>query len=129
MGTGTPEDLLRLVAMGYDLFDCVLPTRNGRNGTLFTSHGKLNIRNAGFARDPRPLDPSCSCPVCTRYSRAYLRHLAVSGEMLSAILNSVHNLGFFLGLLAGARTALEQGSFPEYASRMLAALSAGVETP
>ena len=129
MGTGTPEDLLRLVAMGYDLFDCVLPTRNGRNGTLFTSRGKLNIRNAGFARDPRPIDPNCSCPVCARYSRGYLRHLAVSGEMLSAILNSVHNLGFFLGLLAGARAALEQGSFPEYASRMLAALSAGVETP
>lgn len=129
MGTGTPEDLLRLVAMGYDLFDCVLPTRNGRNGTLFTSRGRLNIRNAAFARDPRPADPSCACPVCSRFSRAYLRHLAVSGEMLSAILNSVHNLAFYLGLLAGARTALEQGSFPEYASRMLAGFAASAETP
>lgn len=127
MGAGTPEDLLALVAMGYDLFDCVLPTRNGRNGMLFTSRGRLNIRNAASARDPRPPDPSCSCPVCTRLSRAYLRHLAVSRELLSACLNSIHNLAFYLGLLRGVREALEQGQFTEYTSRTLARLSAGAD--
>ncbi|MGH7896460.1 MAG: tRNA guanosine(34) transglycosylase Tgt [Candidatus Binatia bacterium] len=123
MGAGTPEDLVRLVGMGYDLFDCVLPTRNARNGMLFTSHGRLNIRNARFARDPGPPDAACRCPVCLRYSRAYLRHLAVSGEILSAVLNTVHNLGFYLGLLAGLRQALEQGRFTEYTSAVLARLS------
>jgi queuine tRNA-ribosyltransferase len=125
MGAGTPEDLLALVAMGYDLFDCVMPTRNARNGMLFTSEGRLNIRNARFARDPGPPDPLCSCPVCSRFSRGYLRHLAVSGEILSATLNSIHNLAFYLGTMAGMRQALEQGSFPEYTSRTLAGLSAG----
>jgi queuine tRNA-ribosyltransferase len=123
MGAGTPEDLVRLVAMGYDLFDCVLPTRNARNGMLFTSRGRLNIRNSRFARDPNPADPACRCPVCQRYSRAYLRHLAASGEILSAVLNTVHNLAFYLGLLSGMRQALEQGRFPEYTSRVLAELS------
>jgi queuine tRNA-ribosyltransferase len=119
MGAGTPEDLLRLIGMGYDLFDCVLPTRNGRNGSLFTSAGRLNIRNARFAADPGPPDPECHCPVCTRFSRAYLRHLAVAGEMLSGSLNSIHNLAFYQSLMRGAREALEQGSFPEYTSRTL----------
>ena len=128
MGTGTPEDLLTLVGMGYDLFDCVLPTRNGRNGMLFTSRGKLNIRNAGFARDGSPPDPDCECPVCSRYSRAYLRHLAASGEILSPVLNSVHNLAFYLRLMRDARAALEQGRFPEYAQGILGRLSAGTET-
>lgn len=123
MGTGTPQDLIHFVAMGYDLFDCVLPTRNARNGTLFTSRGRLNIRNARFARDPAPLDESCDCPVCTRFSRAYLRHLAVAGEILSAVLNSVHNLAFYLRLLRDVRGALERGEFTEYTSRMLASLS------
>ena len=127
MGTGTPEDLLTLIAMGYDLFDCVLPTRNGRNGALFTSRGKLNIRNAAFARDAAPPDPDCDCPVCTRYSRAYLRHLAVSGEILSPVLNSLHNLSFYLRLLRDARTALEQGRFPDYSRRILSSLAAGAD--
>ena len=96
MGAGTPEDLVRLVSMGYDLFDCVLPTRNARNGTLFTSIGRLNIRNARFATRPRTHRSSCDCPVCRRFSRAYLRHLAVAGEILSAVLNTVHNLAFYL---------------------------------
>ncbi|MBI2963602.1 MAG: tRNA guanosine(34) transglycosylase Tgt [Deltaproteobacteria bacterium] len=125
MGAGTPQDLIRLVSMGYDLFDCVLPTRNARNGTLFTSRGRLNIRNARFARDPGPVDPRCPCPVCARFSRGYLRHLAVSGEILSAILNTVHNLAYYLGLVAGLRRALEQGRFPEYTSRILCELAGG----
>jgi queuine tRNA-ribosyltransferase len=129
MGAGTPQDLIELVGMGYDLFDCVLPTRNGRNGTLFTSTGKLNIRNAAFARDPTPPDVRCDCPVCTRYSRAYLRHLALSGELLSPVLNSVHNLAFYFRLLREARTALEQGEFPEYSRRILSSLAAGAELP
>jgi queuine tRNA-ribosyltransferase len=125
MGAGTPEDLVRLVSMGYDLFDCVLPTRNARNGTLFTSSGRLNIRNARFARDPAPVDPSCACPVCGRFSRAYLRHLAVAGEILSPMLNTIHNLAFYLRLLGDMRRALEQGRFPEYTSRILGDLSTG----
>ena len=125
MGTGTPQDLIRLVSMGYDLFDCVLPTRNARNGTLFTSAGRVNIRNARFARDAAPLDPHCDCPVCTRYSRAYLRHLSVSGEILSAVLNTIHNLRFYLRLMSDLRAALEQGRFPDYTSRTLAELAGG----
>lgn len=127
MGAGTPEDLLRLVGVGYDLFDCVLPTRNARNGTLFTSRGRLNIRNAGFARDARPPDPDCECPVCSRFSRAYLRHLAVAGEILAAGLNSIHNLAFYLRLVREMRQALEQGRFPEYTSRTLARLAASAD--
>jgi queuine tRNA-ribosyltransferase len=123
MGTGTPQDLIHFVGMGYDLFDCVLPTRNARNGMLFTSRGRLNIRNARFARDPAPPDPACDCPVCSRFSRAYLRHLAVAGEILSSVLNSVHNLAFYLRLLRDLGRALERGEFTEYTSRMLASLS------
>jgi queuine tRNA-ribosyltransferase len=123
MGTGTPQDIIRLVSMGYDLFDCVLPTRNARNGTLFTRGGRINIRNARFARDPAPLDPGCDCPVCARFSRAYLRHLSVSGELLSAVLNTLHNLRFYLRLMSELRTALEQGRFPDYTSRTLAELA------
>lgn len=125
MGAGTPQDLIRLVSMGYDLFDCVLPTRNARNGTLFTSRGRLNIRNARFARDPGPADPCCDCPVCARFSRGYLRHLAVSGEILSAVLNTIHNLAYYLRLVAELRRALEQGRFPEYTSRILCELAGG----
>ena len=123
MGAGTPQDLLGLAAMGYDLFDCVLPTRNARNGTLFTSRGRLNIRNARFARDPEPPDPACTCPVCLRFSRAYLRHLAASGEILSAVLNTVHNLAFYLHLMRGMQQALEQGRFTAYTSAVLSELS------
>ena len=119
MGAGTPEDLIRLVGMGYDLFDCVMPTRNARNGTLFTGRGRLNIRNAAFARDSGPVDPDCACPACRGFSRAYLRHLAVAGEMLSAVLNTIHNLAFYQRLMREMREALETGRFPEYTSRTL----------
>src|SRR5205809_2657712 len=96
MGTGTPEDLVEAVARGIDLFDCVLPTRNARNGQLFTSEGRLNIKNARYAEDQRPPDPECGCYTCRSCSRAYLRHLFLAGEMTAATLNTLHNLNFYL---------------------------------
>jgi queuine tRNA-ribosyltransferase len=117
MGMGTPRDLLTFVGMGYDLFDCVLPTRNGRNGMLFTREGKLSIRNARFAADPRPVDDACACPTCRRFSRGALRHLLMTGEMLGAQLASLHNLHFYLHLMREIREALVEGTFPERAAR------------
>jgi queuine tRNA-ribosyltransferase len=99
--------------MGYDLFDCVLPTRNGRNGTLFTRQGKLMIRNAVHARDPRPVEEGCACYTCTHFSRGALRHLVMAREMLGAQLATVHNLHFYLHLMREIRAALAEGSFPE----------------
>jgi queuine tRNA-ribosyltransferase len=116
MGIGTPGDLLRFVGMGYDLFDCVLPTRNGRNGTLFTRRGKLMIRNAAHARDARPVEDDCACYTCTRFSRGALRHLALSGEMLAARLATIHNLHFYLRLMREVRAALAEGTFPARAA-------------
>jgi len=115
MGVGTPNDLLTFVSMGYDLFDCVLPTRNARNGMLFTREGKLTIRNARHAGDPRPVDEACACPTCRRFSRGALRHLMMTGEMLGAQLASLHNLYFYLHLMREIRAALEEGTFPERA--------------
>ncbi len=112
MGVGTPGDLIRFVAMGYDLFDCVLPTRNGRNGTLFTRQGKLMIRNAAHARDSRPVEDDCACYTCTRFSRGALRHLVMAGEMLGAQLGTLHNLHFYLRLMREIRAALAEGVFP-----------------
>jgi queuine tRNA-ribosyltransferase len=114
MGTGMPDDLVESVARGIDLFDCVLPTRNARNGQLMTRHGLLNIRNAQFAEDSRPPDPDCRCYTCRHVSRAYLRHLAVSGEMLGAMLNTLHNLFFYLDTMRAIREAIEFGSFEEF---------------
>jgi queuine tRNA-ribosyltransferase len=114
MGVGTPQDLLAGVAAGIDMFDCVLPTRCARNGLLFTSQGRLTIRNAAFQDDERPPDPACACPTCRTFSRAYLRHLFRSGELLGLRLNTVHNVHYFLDLLAGARVAVEQGRFDAY---------------
>jgi queuine tRNA-ribosyltransferase len=111
MGTGMPDDLVESVARGIDMFDCVLPTRNARNGQLLTRHGLLNIRNARYADDERPPDPECRCPTCRQFSRAYLRHLAQSGEMLGATLNSLHNLFFYLDTMEAMRKAIEFGSF------------------
>ncbi len=116
MGVGTPGDLLRFVAMGYDLFDCVLPTRNGRNGTLFTRQGKLMIRNAAHARDARPVEDGCPCYTCARFSRGALRHLVLAGEMLGAQLATLHNLHFYLQLMREVRAALAAGSFPARAA-------------
>lgn len=114
MGVGTPEDLVEAVARGVDMFDCVLPTRNGRTGQAFTSSGKLNIKNARWAQDTRPLDESCTCSVCARHSRAYLRHLYLTGEMLASILLSHHNLAFFLDTMRGVRQSIRSGDFPEF---------------
>ena len=114
MGVGTPEDLVEAVYRGVDMFDCVLPTRNGRTGAAFTSRGKLNIRNAKFAADSEPLDLNCPCSVCQRYSRAYLRHLYQTGEMLAAILISHHNLAFFLDTMKKVRHSIKLGNFGEF---------------
>jgi len=108
MGVGNPTTILRAVALGVDMFDCVLPTRTARLGTAFSSEGRLNLRNARFARDLGPLDPECSCPTCTTYSRSYLRHLVTTKEMLGAILLTEHNLFYLLDLTRRAREAIEQ---------------------
>jgi queuine tRNA-ribosyltransferase len=119
MGVGTPEDLLEAISQGVDMFDCVLPTRNGRTGGAFTSQGKINIRNARFIEDAGPLDPECSCSVCARYSRAYLRHLYQAGEMAAPILISHHNLAFYLNTMRLAREAITGGSYAEFKNSFL----------
>ena len=111
MGVGTPEDLVRSVAMGIDMFDCVLPTRNARNGCLFTSQGRILIKNAMFAEDQNPLDPECSCRTCRRYSRAYLRHLFLAGEHTYAVYGTLHNLTFYLDMMKKIREAIELDYF------------------
>jgi queuine tRNA-ribosyltransferase len=118
MGVGTPEDLLEGVAQGIDMFDCVMPTRNARNACAFTSEGKVILRNARYAHDDRPLDPSCPCAVCRRYSRQYLRHLFVTGEMLGAILTTHHNLHFYLDTMRRIRQSLLFGEFAEFHCRV-----------
>lgn len=109
MGVGYPEEIVEYAAMGVDMMDCVLPTRAARHGLLFTSEGRLNIKNARFIQDQGPPDPSCSCRVCSRYSRAYLRHLYVAGEPLAAVLNTVHNLAFYLDTIRSVRHAIKFG--------------------
>ena len=123
MGVGTPEDILAAVARGVDMFDCVLPTRNARNGQLFTRHGRFSIRNARFKRDPLPPDPDCACRTCATSSRAYLRHLHLAGEMSAATLLTIHNLAFYLDTLKAVRQAILLGRFEEFRSRMLRELS------
>jgi queuine tRNA-ribosyltransferase len=123
MGIGDPEGVLEVIARGVDMFDCVLPTRTARTGSALTWEGRLNLRNAAFARDPRPLDEGCACPACTRFSRAYLRHLVNQQEILGLRLLTLHNLRFLLELTAGARTAIERGEFAAYASRALERLA------
>jgi queuine tRNA-ribosyltransferase len=113
MGVGTPEDLIEAVWRGVDMFDCVMPTRNGRTGTVFTSGGKINIRNARFATDDAPLDENCDCSVCLRHSRAFLRHLYQAGEMLCAILLTHHNLAFYLDLMRRVRQSIRFGTFAQ----------------
>ena len=114
MGVGTPSDLVEAVARGIDLFDCVLPTRNARNGQLFTSGGRLNIRNARYAEDDRPPDPACECYTCRTFSRAYLRHLFMAGEMGAATLNTLHNLHFYLDTLRRIRESVSFGRFESF---------------
>ena len=127
MGVGTPEDLIAAVAHGVDMFDCVLPTRNGRNGQAFTSLGKLNIKNARYVQDQRPLDESCTCSVCRRHSRAFLRHLFLSGEMLGSILLTHHNLAFYLDTMRSVRQAIRSGQFSKFQREFTEQLTSGWE--
>ncbi len=119
MGVGRPGDILRSVAQGVDMFDCVLPTRSGRTGLLFTSQGELSIKQARFRLDTGPVDEQCDCPVCARFSRAYLRHLFVAGEMLAAVLNTIHNLHFYQRLMREIREAIVAGRYGEHMVRTL----------
>ena len=114
MGVGTPLDILHAIEQGVDMFDCVLPTRNARNGTLYTSEGKINIKRQQYAEDDSPLDPKCNCYACRTFSKAYLRHLFVSQELLAFRLNSLHNLTYFLNMVKGARKAILEGRYAEF---------------
>ena len=126
MGVGTPEDLVEAVSQGIDMFDCVLPTRNGRTGQAFTSHGKVNVKNAQWALETRPLDDSCECSVCKRHSRAYLRHLYMSGEMLASVLLTHHNLAFFLDTMRLVRQSIRSGDFMKFRREFTERLCADV---
>ena len=119
MGVGFPEDLVEGVRRGVDLFDCVAPTRMGRNGAAFTADGRVNIKRTGFRRDPRPLDPECGCAACARFSRAYVRHLFTSDEMLGARLLSLHNVHFLVALMRSARDAVRDGTFDAWSAAWL----------
>ncbi len=118
MGVGKPEDILEGIERGVDMFDCVMPTRNARNGMLFTSRGPVIIKNARYAQDTDPLDPECSCYTCRHFTRAYLRHLFMSHEILSATLNTIHNLHFYLSLTRNARRAIDEGNFVVYKKQL-----------
>jgi queuine tRNA-ribosyltransferase len=125
MGVGLPEQLPDYVRCGVDMMDCVLPTRNARNGCLFTSAGRVNIKNAVYADDPRPLDERCSCMVCRTYSRAYLRHLFQANEILASILNSHHNIAFFLDIMGKIRQAIAFGELADFSTEFQARIEAG----
>ena len=123
MGVGKPEQILDYVALGVDMMDCVLPTRSARHGCLYTSQGRLLIRNAQYASDPRPIDENCRCAVCLRYSRAYLRHLYSTGEFLAVILNTHHNLYFYLDIMRQIRKAITFGKLESFRSDLQARLT------
>ena len=125
MGIGDAEGILEVVARGIDMFDCVLPTRTARTGSALTAGGRLNLRNARFARDPRPLEEGCGCPACERFTRAFVRHLLNQQEILGLRLLTLHNLWFTLRLTAGARDAITRGAFAAYRRDVLASLAAG----
>jgi queuine tRNA-ribosyltransferase len=122
MGIGDPEGVIEVISRGVDMFDCVLPTRTARTGSALTWEGRLNLRNARFARDPGPLDETCGCPACTRFSRAYIRHLVNQQEILGLRLLSLHNLRFLIDLVAAARQAIERGEFRSWRDDALARL-------
>ena len=129
MGVGTPADLVKAVARGIDMFDCVIPTRHARNGQLFTSEGALNIRNSRFQADLGPIDPSCGCYACRHYSRAYLRHLQQCNEILGARLATIHNLYFYLTLMGRMRAAIEAGRFAAFAAEVASLRGASTAEP
>jgi queuine tRNA-ribosyltransferase len=124
MGIGDPQGVLEVIERGIDMFDCVLPTRLGRTGAALTWEGRLNLKNARYTRDRAPLQEGCACPACTRFSRAYLRHLVNQQELLGLRLLSLHNLRFLLDLTAGAREAIERGEFAAYKRGALERLGA-----
>ncbi|MGE3316266.1 MAG: tRNA guanosine(34) transglycosylase Tgt, partial [Planctomycetaceae bacterium] len=126
MGVGRPVDIIEAVLRGVDLFDCVMPTRNGRNAMAFTSQGPLRLRNLKFQRDPAPLDAECECPACRQFSRAYLRHLFIAGEMLGPILLSLHNIAYYQKLMADLRQAIKAGRGTEFRAVRLAAWGASI---
>jgi queuine tRNA-ribosyltransferase len=119
MGVGKPQDILDAVIHGVDMFDCVLPTRNARNGTLFTSHGPMAIKNARYADDDRPIDENCRCFTCSQFSRAYLRHLFMAKELLAYRLNTIHNIHFFTNFMDEIRQALREDGFARYYENFL----------
>jgi queuine tRNA-ribosyltransferase len=127
MGIGDPEGVLEVVARGIDMFDCVLPTRTARTGSALTWGGRLNLRNAAYRTDSRPLDDECACPACERFTRAYIRHLVTQRELLGLRLLSLHNLRFVLDLTARARAAIERGAFSAFREEALARLAAPPE--
>ncbi len=117
MGVGTPEDLVELVSLGADMFDCVMPTRNARNGQLFTSNGTINISNAQFRTKTEPADPDCECYTCRNYSLAYLRHLYMTRELLAYHLNTIHNIHYYLNLIKEIRQAITNDTFQEFKNK------------
>jgi tRNA-guanine transglycosylase, queuosine-34-forming len=125
MGVGSPEDIIAAVACGVDMFDCVMPTRNARNGQLFTRRGKMNIKNARYKDDTEPIDDVCACEVCARYSRAYLRHLYMSDEILGSVLSSLHNASFYLDMMGMIRQSISLGTFKEFSNSFLSGLARG----
>jgi queuine tRNA-ribosyltransferase len=129
MGVGTPADIVAAVLRGVDMFDCVMPTRNARNGHLFTSQGVVKIRNAVHQHDTGPLDPGCACYTCCNYSRAYLRHLDRCNEILGARLNSIHNLHYYLDLMRRIRASIERGEYQRFAAEFLAGPEGGRNGP
>jgi len=129
MGIGDPAGILEVVERGIDMFDCVLPTRLGRTGSALTWEGRLNLKNARFVRDDRPLDENCSCSACRRFTRAYLRHLINQQELLGLILLSEHNVSFLLDLTAGARASIERGEFGSYKAAALERLDSAAFAP
>jgi queuine tRNA-ribosyltransferase len=120
MGLGTPPQLLEMLARGMDMFDCVLPTRLARNGTAFTTTGTLNLKNAAFAMDKRPIEEECACPACRDFTRGYIRHLIKAEEILGLRLITLHNLHFYFDLMRQAREQIENGSFQEFRKRFVA---------
>lgn len=127
MGVGKPSDLIGAVLRGVDMFDCVIPTRSGRNARAYTRFGEVNLRNARFADDPSPLDSECPCVCCTQFSRAYLNHLFKAGEMLSGMLLTLHNLTYYQQLMAGMRSAIDEGRLEKHAKSLLSELDAGID--
>lgn len=127
MGVGTPEDIVEAVELGIDMFDCVMPTRNARNGTLFTRFGKMIIKSARYIEDKRPVDQSCACPACRGYSRAYIRHLLSVGEILGLRLATLHNLHFYLDLMRQIREAISQDRYSEFKTKFLSDIAIGVD--